>query len=122
MEIKDLMALVNAGFSKDDIAQLMRAAEPRPAEPIPQPEPAPDASRNLYYERLQKESEPAPAPEPVSQIGGAEILAAIKALGDTITGSIHAANLGAAMMHQPPGDTIESVVAQIINPYGDKEV
>ena len=49
-------------------------------------------------------------------IGEGAILEAINQLGAKMTAAMQAASLGAAMMQAPAGDTLESVMAQIIQP------
>ena len=77
MELKDILALVNAGFTRDDIMNLSGQSSPPPMEPAaaaeaPTPaaaEPAPEAPK----------PEPAPAAPDNS-----EVLAALKDLTQTI--------------------------------------
>ena len=52
MEAKDVINLVNAGFSKDDILKMFPETQPQPTpEPQPQPQPTP-------------EPQPSPQPQP----------------------------------------------------------
>lgn len=61
MELTDIMALVKAGYTKDEIAQMEKPepANPNPA-PISEPTPAPASV-------AEPEPAPAPAPTPVPQ-------------------------------------------------------
>ena len=108
MKPEEVLALVNAGYTKAEIEQMSNPAPaPEPA-PAPAPEPAPAPA-----------PEPAPAPAPES--GNAEILSAIKALENRFTAAMQAASLSAAMLNNPSeGDTLESVMAQIIQPTAPK--
>lgn len=102
MNANDILMLLKAGYTRQEIDAM---ANPAPApDPVPAPTPAnsPDPA-------------PAPAPDPVPQNNDA-ILAAITDLGNKFTAAMQAASLGAAMMQQPTGDTLESVMAQIISP------
>ena len=58
MELTDIMALVKAGYTKDEIAQ-MEKPEPSNANPVPVSEPTPTPAPVA-------EPEPAPAAEPVA--------------------------------------------------------
>ena len=104
MNANDILILLKAGYTRQEIDAM---ANPAPApDPVPAPAsapaPVPDPS-------------PAPVPDPAPQNNDA-ILAAITDLGNKFTAAMQAASLGAAMMKQPTGDTLESVMAQIIPP------
>ena len=59
MKIEDIITLINAGYSKDDIDRMV-SGEPQP-EPKPEPEPEPEP-------KPEPEQEPKPEPEPDSTI------------------------------------------------------
>ena len=104
MKPEEVLALVNAGYTKAEIEQM--------SNPAPAPEPAPAPA---------PEPVPAPAPAPAPESGNAEILNAIKALENRFTAAMQAASLSAAMLNNPSeGDTLESVMAQIIQPTAPK--
>ena len=104
MKPEEVLALVNAGYTKAEIEQMNNPA------PAPEPAPAP-----------APEPVPAPAPAPAPESGNAEILSAIKALENRFTAAMQAASLSAAMLNNPSeGDTLESVMAQIIQPTAPK--
>ena len=45
MNIEDVLALVKAGFTREEISQMLQSAaqaDPNPAEPVAEPEPAPE--------------------------------------------------------------------------------
>lgn len=102
MNANDILTLLKAGYTRQEIDAM---ANPAPApDPVPAPAPAPDPA-----------PVPDPAPAPAPQNNDA-ILAAITDLGNKFTAAMQAASLGAAMMQQPSADTLESVMAQIIPP------
>ena len=86
MEIKDVIALANAGFTKDQIAKI--------ATSINAPAPAPA---------------PVPAPAPASS-GVDDILKELGIIKDTMQAN---ALLGA---QQPKPETTDDILASIINP------
>ena len=47
MKIDEILKLVNAGYSKDEITALDTATEPKP-EPTPEPKPEPKPETNLF--------------------------------------------------------------------------
>lgn len=98
MNYEDIILLVKAGYTRDQIAA-MQAPAPTPA-PEPTPAPAPEPT-------------PAPAPTPAVQVINdlSQMLAAEFAkLNDAIV----KANLQQAQ--QPPQESVDDILASIINP------
>ena len=112
MKLEDVMALVRAGYTKDDIAAMSvpepvaaPTAEPAPPPspvPAPAPEPAPEPS-------------PAPAPTPAPQVSQTE------ALLREILGAVQMGNINKAAMEPPVEKGADVVTARIINPNFGKE-
>lgn len=108
MKFEDVMALVRAGYTKDDIAA-MAAPEPAPApapEPVPEPAPAPEPT---------PAPEPAPAPAPATQVSQTE------ALLREILGAVQMGNINKAAMEPPVEKGADVVTARLINPNYGKE-
>ena len=102
MKLEDVMALVRAGYTKDDIAA-MSAPEPAPEpEPAPVPAPAPEPA-------------PEPAPAPATQVSQTE------ALLREILGAVQLGNINKATMEPPVEKDADVVTARIINPNYGKE-
>lgn len=110
MNTENVLALINAGFTVDEVRRMMAdPAEPEaPAEqapaPDPEPEPAPD---------------PAPAQNPV------ELLQTIEALRQQIEdlrSTFSAAAVRQDNFGGPDKETVGDVLASIINPKTKKEV
>lgn len=95
MNVKDIIALANAGFSAEQIAglQAAEAAAPAPAAADPQPAPAPAPA------------DPQPAPDPVA--------AMLQRIGVALD-NLQAANIRSS--EQPHELTADEVLAQVINP------
>lgn len=104
MKLEDVMALVRAGYTKDEIAA-MAAPEPAPA-PAPAPEPAPAPA---------PAPEPVPAPEPAPQVSQTE------ALLREILGAVQLGNINKAAMEPPVEEGADVVTARLINPNYGKE-
>lgn len=106
MKSDEILLLVKAGYTRQEIEAMDQAPAPAQAAPAAdQAQPAPAADP----------VPPAQDPAPVTNDNNA-ILEAINALGAKMTAAMQAASLGAAMMQAPAGDTLESVMAQIIQP------
>lgn len=110
MEIKDIISLVNAGFTRDDI---MTLTGPTSDPPIVAPEAAAETPTPAA-------AEPAPAPvqEPVQApvLDNTEVLSAIKELTKTIQkNAILRDNLNVVEKN-----TAEDILGMIINPTGKK--
>ena len=113
MKSEDILVLLKAGYTRQEIDAMDQApADPAKADPPKDPAKAdPPKDPDPKEQKAQK----APDPAPVTNDNNA-ILEAINQLGAKMTAAMQAASLGAAMMQAPAGDTLESVMAQIIQP------
>lgn len=100
MNYEDIILLVKAGYTRDQIAA-MQAPAPTPApEPAPTPAPAPA---------------PAPAePEPPKLQGIEDLSQMLAAEFAKLNDAIVKANLQQAQ--QPPQESVDDILASIINP------
>lgn len=110
MNTENVLALINAGFTADEVRRMMAdPAEPEaPAEPAPSPDPEPEPA-----------SEPAPAQDPV------QLLQTIEALRQQIEDLRSTFSAAAVRQDNFGGSEKESVgdvLAAIINPKTKKEV
>ena len=108
MNTENVLALINAGFTVDEVRRMMAdPAEPEaPAEPAPAPDP-----------------EPEPAPEPGKD--PVELLQTIEALRQQIEdlrSTFSAAAVRQDNFGGPEKETVGDVLAAIINPKTKKEV
>jgi hypothetical protein len=100
MNMTELLKLVDAGFTKQEILQLAGAAqdpkeEPK-SEPAPQPEPAP------------AQQEPQQTPQPAYD------MSALLAKMEEMTKAVQASNIAAD--RQPKQETADDILAAIIRP------
>lgn len=106
MKLEDVMALVRAGYTKDEISA-MTAPEPA-AAPAPEPAPAP-----------APEPAVAPAPEPVAD--PAPQFSRTEALLREILGAVQMGNINKATIEPPVEKGADVVTARLINPNYGKE-
>ena len=116
MKFEDLVTLLKAGYTRQEIEAM--ESQPAPAapeaaqdtNPTPAPTPAP----------VPAPAAPAadPTPAPSSKSDMATVLAAIQTMGTNIVSALQAAQLGGATLPTAKPDSIESVMASIINPNG----
>ena len=104
MKIDDVMKLVNAGFSKDEIIKYFGNDDPAPEAPQ-EPTPAPEAS-----------PEPTPAPDAMK-----EVLDGFLDSFKTVVNDIKAANIGKSFMPEQHHESAEEVLASIIAPPAKKK-
>lgn len=103
MHFEDVMALVRAGYTKDEIAAMSaQVSTPEPA-PAPEPAQAPEPAA---------QPEPAPAAPQVSQT---------EALLREILGAVQRGNINKATMEPPVEKGADVVTARLINPNYGKE-
>lgn len=114
MEVKDIVALVNAGYTKSEISELLSTASltsPEPSGPAETPaDPAP------VQEPVKAEAPAAPAAAPAPAVDNSEVLAALKELTKTIQKN---AILRDDLKLVKP-DTAEDILGNLINPTGQK--
>ena len=109
MNYEDIILLVKAGYTRDQIAA-MQAPAPMPA-PAPAPAPAPTPTPAPAPEPTPAPAEPPAPPKPQGLEDLSQMLAAEFAkLNDAIV----KANLQQAQ--QPPQESVDDILASIINP------
>lgn len=125
MELTDIMALVKAGYTKDEIAQMEKPQliDPNPvpavtpvAAPVPVAEPA-----NPPAQVVEPVAVPAPAPQPApapaqqeAQPTMAELMQSIAKLTSAVQANAIAQSVIPAGVSNPP--SAEDMLAEIIRP------
>ena len=99
MNYEDIILLVKAGYTRDQIAAMQAPAEP-PAPPAPAEPPAPPA--------------PAEPPAPPNPQGIEDLSQMLAAEFAKLNDAIVKANLQQAQ--QPPQESVDDILASIINP------
>lgn len=94
MEIEQILKLVEAGFSKDEIMQLQTAGQTQPAQPAQPAEPA----------------EPKEPTQPAALSGIDAVISKLDTLADSLN------KLNIVNSQQPPQEGYEDMLAKIINP------
>lgn len=104
MKIDDIIKLVDAGFTKEEIAALTVPAEAAPEE-------APEAPEEAVKEDIP---EPAPVKQmPANQPDKMDQL--IKAM-EEMSNRIISSNINRTVTDGAPGRTVEDMLAEVINP------
>lgn len=108
MNYEDIILLVKAGYTRDQIAAMQTPApEPAPA-PAPTPAPAPEPTP-------APTPVPAPTPAPTPAVQGIDDLSKMLATEFAkLNDAIVKANLQQAQ--QPPQESVDDILASIINP------
>lgn len=108
MEIKDVLNLVNAGFTKEEILKLSEAQPQTAPVPETKPEPTPELT----------EAAPATAEQ------STEAIARLNETVDALSEKIRQMNLLSAVFPDSAvkQESAEDVIGRIINPYTKKEV
>lgn len=122
MELTDIMALVKAGYTKDEIAQ-MEKPEPANPNPVPVSEPTPAPAPVAEPEPAPAQApapvpQPAPAPAPIqapAEPTMAELMQSIAKLTSAVQANAIAQSVipGAG---NPQTPTAEDMLAEIIRP------
>ena len=121
MELTDILALVKAGYTRDEIAQMDKPADPNPvpavtpvATPVPVAEPT-----NPTAQVAEPVAVPAPAPVPQpaqqdAQPTMAELMQSIAKLTSAVQANAIAQSVIPAGVSNPP--SAEDMLAEIIRP------
>ena len=107
MKFDDVMMLIKAGYTKNEIQDLLKEPAPTPA-PEPTPEPAPEPT-----------PEPAPEPAPTPAAPMDQMMQAMQNMiqqNQQMLQAIQAANIQAARMPADTKETPEDLIAKIIAP------
>ncbi len=107
MNAENILKLVDAGFTKEEILALAGTAQPEEAEP-PKNEPAP-----------QPEPEPAPAPAPQPDPNQERYDQLLEAM-QKLTGAIQAGNILNSSNREEPQLSAEDILAEVVNPKPNK--
>lgn len=123
MELTDIMALVKAGYTKDEIAQMEK---PQPSDPNPVPAVQPVATPVPVAEPANPPAQvvepvavpaPAPVPQPAQQDAQptmAELMQSIAKLTSAVQANAIAQSVIPAGVSNPP--SAEDMLAEIIRP------
>jgi len=124
MDKNEVLTLINAGFTADEIREMLADPEPQPA-PDPQPAPEPEAPEEPEAPKQPEPAQPAGVPDAANSL--------LSGLKDTLESmqatleSIQKANMRASVGVKPkdPLEVAADVVAQVIlppkrNTKGDK--
>lgn len=106
MKIDDIIKLVDAGFTKEEIKALTVPAEAAPEE-------APEAPEEAVKEDIP---EPAPVKQmPANQPATDKMDQLIKAM-EEMSNRIISSNINRTVTDGAPGRTVEDMLAEVINP------
>ena len=117
MNFDQVMALVNAGFTKEDI-QAMQGGQPEP-QPAAQPDPAPaqpEPTQPTQPEQKQAAPTQAEPPEAGSQAGGDDAYQRLEAKLNKLIGLQTKANINANVGSAQPARSATDILADVIAP------
>ena len=119
MKYDDIMKLVNAGFTAEQI-QAMEAPTPAPdPTPTPAPDPTPAQDTNTTQAPAP---DPAPAPTPAPVPDLTATLGAMQQTINQLAAAVQAGMLRTAQTSAPTVEDTPEILAHIINPYTKEEV
>lgn len=111
MTCTEILELIRAGYTKEEIDAMMKAEpEPTPA-PAPAPTPAPEPEPTPA-------PVPEPAPEPKQESETEKLVSALGMKFDALTAALQKQNVN--QIEGEPATTTGDIIARIINPhYGE---
>ena len=115
MKLDEIMKLVNAGFTAEQIQALEPTPEPTPA-PAPTPEPTPTPA---------PAPKPAPDPAPAQAPNDNNIMQTLAGMQQNITqltATMQAMLLKGAQTGAPSVETTPEILAHIVNPYSKEDI
>lgn len=105
MKVNEIIKLLDAGYSKDEIEAFEKAEAPEEAAPVDIPEP----------EKEEKKEEAGAAnhtqPDPLQ-----DQIAKLTAAMERMSGMIISQNINRTVTEGAPGRTVEDMLAEVINP------
>ncbi len=114
MTNEQIIKLVEAGFTAADIRAMMGGTQDNPSHDDPAKD-QPQTEQTAQTETRQDHQ------EPPTLTDNAQLLKAIETMGNNIVSALQKAQIGGSYIKAPTQeDTIESMVASIINPYEKK--
>lgn len=128
MEISDILSLVKAGFTKDEIVQMAAQANPTPnPEPVPVADPTPPAEPepapvDKPVAPAVPEAQPAPAPVPAQAEGEPSLSDVMKSIAH-LTRAIQANAIQSSFIPggNPNQPDAAATLAEIIRPTRKKK-
>lgn len=128
MEISDILSLVKAGFTKDEIVQMAAQNTPAPnPEPIPVADPTPPAEPepapvDKPAAPAVPEAQPAPAPVPAQEEAGPSLSDVMKSIAH-LTSAIQANAIQSSVIPggNPNNPDAAATLAEIIRPTRKKK-
>ena len=115
MKYDDIMKLVNAGFTAE---QIQAMEEPAPT-PTPAPDPTPAQDTNTTQAPA---TDPAPAPTPAPAPDLSATLGAMQQTINQLAAAVQAGMIRTAQTGAPTVEDTPEILAHIINPYTKEEV
>ena len=132
MNLHEIMYLLNAGYTKQEIENLesieanVKIANDIKTNPNPKPDPKPASQPDLKQASQQdpkpaSQPDPKPASQPDPKPGESPALAGIVKTLESMTKAMQTMNLRLSSVEQPKQETAEDILATIINPTYKKE-
>ena len=106
MTSKDIIALANAGFTKDEITKMAQALQPEAPKPAEDPKPEPEDPK-------PEPEDPKPAEDPKPSSIEQQLLAELLDLKQTVLNQ----NVNNSRMPADPASSLDNILESIINPY-----
>lgn len=118
MKYDDIMKLVNAGFTAEQI-QAMEAETALAPAPVPAPDPTP-APAPITTQAPATDPAPAPTPAPAPDLSAT--LGAMQQTINQLAAAVQAGMIRTAQTGAPTVEDTPEILAHIINPYTKEEV
>jgi len=108
MKVNEIIKLLDAGYSKEEIEAFEKAEAPEEAAPVDIPEP--DAGKSTE-ETKEADAANRIQPDPVQ-----DQIAKLTAAMERMSGMIISQNINRTVTEGAPGRTVEDMLAEVINP------
>ena len=110
MKVTEIIKLLDAGYSKEEIEAFEKAEAPEEAAPVDIPEPEPDAGKSTE-EMQESGAANHTQTDPVQ-----DQIAKLTAAMERMSGMIISQNINRTVTDGAPGRTVEDMLAEVINP------
>lgn len=107
MKVNDILKLLDAGYTREEIQQMEQAEAPEEAAPVNTPEEPEETATEAVEASAANHAQPDPVQDQIARLTAAM---------ERMSGMIISQNINRTVTEGAPGRTVEDMLAEVINP------